>query len=251
MEGVRQILLLFSIVAILLFVAGCAQKIVCSPPNVLIGDVCCIDADSNNLCDSWGEEEEVEVVPVEDIERPEQQEPEPFDEFAQTFADTWDRKSYTALHNLFIDDVKMKVSSKEFNFLARKIDKNLGIEEVSLVDVEDDVAEYEVVLTGKKITVFGDIDEEDDSYRHDAFYFFEELSADAACGEDSECFMSFAVLSGDRNYCDNAGELKADCIAEFGVSKDVTGKIDECMTITEYYGRAECLTQTAVNENSI
>jgi hypothetical protein len=167
------------------------------------------------------------------------------------FASTWNRKSYTALHSLFVKDYRMRFSSSEFNFLARKADAKAELKGVSLAGVEGGSARYKVVAGGKSFTVAVDVDDEDGTYKHEAFYLFENLSADSACGDDEQCFMAFARISGDRNYCDKAGSLKPECVAEFGVDESMTAKIDECMTMTEYYGRADCLTELAVDENDI
>ena len=247
---VRQVLMTFILIIFALTAAGCAERMVCSPPNTLIGNTCCLDIDSDNVCDA-PVEEEPEVVLAEPEEQETDPEQEKIDAFAETFASTWNRKSYTALHKLFVKDTRMRISSQEFNFLARRIDSDLGIEQVSLLGVDGDVATYELTFPDQTILVSGDLDKEGEGYVHDAFYFFDDVSADAACGSDAECFMDFALISGDRNYCDNAGEFKADCVAEFGVTNDITEKIDDCVAITEYYGRAECLTRTAVNENDI
>jgi hypothetical protein len=234
------------ILSALLLMTGCAERMVCAEPNVLVGDVCCLDADSNDVCDTW-EEEELEQV----AEVPEAPSVDPaIQQFAETFASTWDRKSYTALHNLFVRDYRLKYASKEFNFLARKADAALGIADVALLKVDGDTATYSVRLGDKSVTVSADIDKEDGIYLHDQFYFFDGLSAESAC-QDDKCFMDFAVLTGDRNYCEDAGDLRNDCVAEFGVSKTITQKIDDCLDVKEYYSMTECLTQVAVKENDI
>lgn len=231
-----------------LLITGCAPKMVCSPPNVLIGDVCCLDADENSVCDTWEEEEEPKIVSDKPKASPEQ---EAMEGFAGTFAGTWDRKSYNALRNLFINDYGKRFSPQEFNFLARRMDTALGITGVELLGVDSDVAEYSVRTGEGKTVVSAAIVSEEGTYRHRTFYFFEGLSADAACEGDNECFVSFAKITGDRNYCDKAGELKSECVAGFGVSKDLTAKIDECLEIFEYYSKAECLAQVAVKENTV
>jgi len=249
---VRQEAMIFSIVLALfaLFIAGCGpQKIVCAAPNVLIGDTCCLDADANNVCDT--KEEVVEQPPVVEEKTEVQIEDDDAKIFAETFASTWNRKSYTALHGLFVKDYRMKFSPNEFNFLARKADAKEGLKSVSLVSVEGGSAKYKVVVGGKSFTISADIDDEDGSYKHDPFHMFSGLSAESACEGDEQCFMTFAKISGNRNYCDQAGSLKPGCVAEFGVSKSITAKIDECMTISEYYGRADCLTMLAVDDNDI
>ncbi|MBW2971494.1 hypothetical protein KY359_00515 [Candidatus Woesearchaeota archaeon] len=255
MMKVRHGIGILFVVFLALFAAGCAQQMTCAPPNVMVGDTCCLDADDNSVCDTWeeaAEEEEPELVysSAENAAETEE-EVDAYENFAETFAQTWDRKSYTALHNLFVKDLRMKYSSQEFNFLARKIDAKLGTGSVSLVGVEGDTAEYKVMVDGKSQKFFADIDDESGGLKHEAFYFFEELTADSACGEDDECYFSYAKISGDRNYCDKAGELRVSCVEMFGVSKDITAKIDNCLEITEYYSRSDCLTQLAVDENNI
>lgn len=245
MRFFRHVAVGFFILSALLMLSGCGERMVCAEPNVLMGDVCCLDADGNGVCDTWEEEEEEEdaVPPEPDVDPA-------VAEFAETFADTWNRDSYTALHGLFVKDYRLKYASKEFNFLARRADAALGIRGVELLEVGDSTATYRVLLENSSLTVSADVFMEDGGCLHGPFYFFEGLDAGSACTYD-RCFMDFAVLTGDRNYCDFAGELKAECMDRFGLSKGLTEKIDDCMEVREYYSRAECLTQVAVKENDI
>jgi hypothetical protein len=258
MKGVRLGLLVFSLAMVFLLAAGCGPRMICSAPNVVIGNSCCMDADGDNACDSVVEtREQVEVqVPAEPVVEEEPQAVweellSPYESFAETFASTWDNKGYNALRNLFVKDYRLRFSQNEFGFLARKVDAQLGIRQVRLIDVDGGTARYELLLPDKKLTVYAGIVEESGVYRHEPFYLFGNLSADSACLDDGSCYMSFAVISGNRNYCDKAGSLKAECVEKFGVSKTMTQMIDECVEITEYYTRADCLTQLAQDENDI
>jgi hypothetical protein len=241
----------FVLVVFLFIVSGCAQQMLCTPPNVVIGNSCCLDANNNSVCDTKEEKEPVKIVKKQPVKQEKTAEETAIEEAAETFAYTWNKKSYTALRNLFVANHRLKFSQQEFNFIARRLDTSLGIQGVSLKSVEDDSVLYEVVLPKKTITVTADIDEEDDEYLHEAFYFFRNMTADAACAGDGECFMKYAVLSKDRNFCSKAGSLKAECVAKFGVSKTVSSKTDDCLEITEYYSRVECLDSLAVAENDI
>jgi hypothetical protein len=206
----RCLFLGFLVVFAVLALSGCAQKLVCGPPNSIIGNSCCLDADSNNVCDSKEEQEEVElIIPEPEVSLEEQEEQNGIEMAAETFANTWDRKSYNALRNLFIKNYALRFNANEFNFLARKMDSSLGIQGVSLKSVDGDTAQYEIVLPKKTIVVSADIDEEDDEYLHEPFYFFTDLTPEAACGDDSSCFMDYALVSKDHNYCAFAGEFKA------------------------------------------
>jgi hypothetical protein len=252
-------ILLFSALSVLVL-AGCAKQLVCGPPSVIIGNSCCFDEDKDNVCDAAGEEKVVDEKPAVVEEEtlaavPEEVGSGSADDsdagsFADTFAGTWNRKSYTALRNLFVDDLKLKFSSSEFNFIARKIDASEGIRSVSFEGMDGDNAEYLLAFADRKVSVYARVVETDGGYRHEPFYFFTNMSADAACGSDGSCFMSFAVISGDQNYCKKTGSLKAECIEAFGVSKTITAQIDTCMAISEYYTRVECLNKVAVAENN-
>jgi len=228
----------------------------CAPPSSIIGNSCCIDADKDSVCDA----EAVAEEPVE-AEAPEEpvvearpavgEDLNSYESFAETFASSWDKKSYNALRNLFVKDYRLRFSQNEFGFMARKIDAQLDILQVRLIDVDGNTAQYEVVLPEKKVTVYANIVDESGEYKHEPFYFFGNISADAACLDDGVCYMSFATITGNRNYCEKAGDLKADCIEKFGVSKTMTQMIDECIEVSEYYTRADCLTQLALDENDI
>jgi len=252
LRHVLSVLFIVAISVVLFGLAGCVERMSCAPPNVMIGDTCCLDADNNEVCDTWEDEsEEPEIVYTEQVVTAAEPEEDPYELAAETFAETWDRKSYNALRNLFVDDLRMKFSSQEWNFLVRKVDADMGIEGVDLVAVDGYSVTYEVELGGEVVKVRADLDEDDGAVLHKPFYFFEELSADAACGDDGECYMDFARISGDRNFCDKAGEFKVECVQQFGVSKGILEKIDDCLEITEMYSRADCLTELAVAENDI
>jgi hypothetical protein len=256
MEEARHGIFVFSLAMILLVAAGCAPKLMCAPPSSIIGNSCCIDADKDNVCDA----DVVTGVPA-DTEDPEEPAVEtspaveaemtPYEGFAETFASSWDKKSYNALRNLFVKDYRLRLSQNEFGFIARKVDAQLGILQVRLVDVDGNTARYEVRLPDRKLTVYANIVDESGEYRHEPFYMFGNFSADAACLDDGACYMSFAVISGNRNYCEKAGSLRADCTEKFGVSKTMTQMVDECLEVSEYYTRADCLTQLALDENDI
>jgi len=238
-------------VLLLAVVAGCGSGMVCEEPNVVIGNVCCIDSDADGVCDSAKKAVDVTVdaEPAEDAVQVITD--DKYSVFADAFANAWDRKSYNALSNLFVKDYRLKFSSQEFNFLARKVDALLGIKSVSLKGVTGNVADYEVELADGKEIVSAEMSDEGGYIKHVAFYFFKDVGADTACGDDGACFMEFAGISGDKNYCDKAGDLKAECKEKFGVTKSLTVKIDECKSISEYYTKADCLARLAVNENSI
>ncbi|MFC1741579.1 hypothetical protein ACFL3V_03515 [Nanoarchaeota archaeon] len=258
MRKVRHVIGIFILLVAAMLLAGCAQTLVCAPPNSIIGDKCCLDADDNSVCDAEDKTEKEEPKIIKPAETGEDEkadevsaEQDAIDEFADTFATTWDRKSYTALHKLFVKDVNRKFTSQEFNFLARKLDKKLNIQSITLEGVDDDTATLTVIADGLSEEVEADIDEEDDEYRFEAFYMFLELTPEDACEDDESCYFSYATISNDKNYCNKAGTLKGECVAKFGVSKEITSKMDECLEILEYYGRVDCLDKLAVNENDI
>lgn len=247
---------MFSIIlSVLLF--GCAQKqpaVICSAPNVLIGNVCCLDADSNSVCDTREvkeepkkvvEKEELDVQPVEDA----------LQTFANDFEKTWNRKSYTALHGMFEKNYRLRFSPQEFNFLARKMDAKLGIQSVSIYRTEKTadgtVVKFQIELPEEKKIVSAEVRTEGDLYKFASFDFFDDLSADAVCEGNESCYDTMAAITSNRNYCDKAGSLKAECIERFGVAKSITSKIDECTSIVDLYGVAECLTSVAVKENVV
>ena len=45
----RAIIVLLVLASVL--IAGCQQKMVCNAPYILVGTECCLDADSNSVCD--------------------------------------------------------------------------------------------------------------------------------------------------------------------------------------------------------
>ncbi len=253
MKNNRLIICIFLII-LTLFSIGCAnnQYKPTTPTGKIYHDQTTTDSDrlETKIVEETVESDESDVEPSEE-DVVDAAKTEEIEKFAKIFADTWNRKSYTALYNLFAKNYRAKISSKEFNFLARRFDAKLGLEEVSLKAVSSGYTVYELKLFDDTVLVEADIDEENDLFKHDTFYFFKNMDVDFACENDSNCFMTFAVISGNKNYCEKAGDLKLDCMANFGVSKGITEKIDECISIKEYYGRAECLTRIAVKENSI
>jgi hypothetical protein len=262
LKGIRQVgivfLLLFFVLAI-----GCGQQLVCSPPNKIIANTCCIDSNSNNVCDSDEAAEETEEEPVvaeDEQDREETAEPETREEaeaqeeyktFAETFVKTWNRKSYNALHQLFVKNYRLKFAPQEFNFLARKTDSKTGVQKIKIKEINEEGALYEIQLKDGVVSVSSQFVKEEDKYRHEPFYFFEELNVDDACAGDGQCFMDFAIISNNKNLCKSAAEKKADCVAYFGVSKSLSTKIDNCLQIVEYYSKTDCLTELAKAENTI
>ena len=89
-------------VLLVMLVAGCAQTLVCAPPNSIIGSKCCLDADDNSVCDAEEEKTEEDIKIVKPVEEEEDEEDEVSEEqsaiasFADIFESTWNRKSSIA-----------------------------------------------------------------------------------------------------------------------------------------------------------
>lgn len=228
----------------LLLVVGCTPAMVCVEPNKIIDNTCCIDNDNDNICDEdiiiEEHEPEVEEITIEVL-------PSEAEVFAEKFRETWEKNSYTALQNLFETNYRMKDSSAEFNFLARRIDENLQLTKIVVEKVYKDEVTFLVTEKGNKKRVVTELIKEGSNYKAKAFYFFETIDVESAC-QTNECFVEFARISGNSNVCELAGELRLDCLEEMGQSKDIVTKTDECLDISEYYTRVECLTDLAVKE---
>jgi hypothetical protein len=249
---IGQMLLCVVSVLMLISLFGCAQqqKFSCEEPNVMVGSSCCVDDDSDDVCDT----KEPKPEPVEtadDLPAVEEVGPSEAETFASTLASAWSGKSYTALHSLFDKDLRLKITAHEFNFLARKMHSNLDITSVIFDKVDGNDAYYEVTEGDVARTVVAPMVIEDGEYKHQAFDFFIDIDAKIACADDPQCFFDFAKITGNRNYCESAGELRADCLEELGVAKTLTMKIDECKAMADYYGRVECLEGVAVKENTV
>ncbi|MFH1064637.1 MAG: hypothetical protein V1729_06140 [Candidatus Woesearchaeota archaeon] len=246
---IRTGIFTFVLAVIAIMVTGCAQKMMCAPPNVMIGSSCCLDTNANSICDT---RETPEIAP--------EPEPEPVvetteqivkRESVELFINTWNRKSYTALRGLFINDYGKKFSPKEFNFLARRVGDQLGIQSISMKGITGNDVDYEVNLGDEQVIMSADIIEEDGKYLHSPFYFFTDMSPETACVDDTSCYYDFAIVSEDRNYCSRSGDKREACIAHFGESKNIDSKIRECNDINDYYSKAQCLTTLAVAENDV
>jgi len=259
MKRLRHVLVLFSVIA-LFFVLGCGRQVqpevICAAPNVVLGNTCCLDANENYICDTKEQVEVKEVVkkPVVSEAAPSEEE-SALHQFAESFAKAWNKKSYNALHGLFEKNYRLRFPSQEFNFLARKMDAMLGITEVSLMSVETvsgkSTANFLVTTNGENEVYSATIRVEGTDYKMDSFYFFDNLTADAVCAGNDSCFLSYARISDNRNYCDKAGEFRADCIAEFGVGKTLTARIDDCVSMVDFYAVSDCLTSLALKENVV
>lgn len=270
MKGIRQTGIVF-LLLFFVFAVGCGQSLICSPPNKIISNTCCVDSNNNNVCDNDEAREETEKeadISIDEEKIRESKEKseeetaeqgmkeveegqEEYKEFAETFVKTWNRKSYNALHQLFIKNYKLKFLPQEFNFLARKMDANLKIQVIKIKEVSENKAVYEIQLEDGVVSASSGIEIEDGKYKHAPFYFFEELNVEDACAGDGKCFMDFAIISNNKNLCNSAADKKADCVAHFGVSKSVSARIDDCLQITEYYSKTDCLTELAKAENTI
>ena len=245
---VRQAIVLATILIFTLLAAGCAQEIVCAPPNKIIDGVCCTDSNDDGNCDTPDD------IPAE---KPQQEtaddlaeSPSGIEEFADKFAKAWNTKSYNTLYNFFDRNYRLKYKQQEFNYMARKADANLQINRVRLQKVEDNEAFYTVTEGTTERTVVAETVTEDGNYRHTAFYFFEDIDADSVCIDDDDCFMELAVIPQNINLCHKAGELRLDCLDTLGTSKTLQAKIDTCTAMKDYYTKVECLNDMAVKENT-
>lgn len=244
-RSIRDMVILFVLVLFTFLIAGCSEKVICAEPNVLIDNVCCLDSDHDGICDPAQVVEEVE--PVEQVELEVDNSAEIF---ADTFAKTWSSKSYTALYSLFEADYRFKFSPQEFNFIARKLDSANGVSRVRLQKVEDGAAFYIVEDSTGDNFVVAELVDEDGDYKHKSFYFFTELDAESACGDDPDCYFSIAKITRNNQYCEKTGELRLDCLEELGMSRSLASRLQECVTIKDYYVKVECLEELAVDENS-
>jgi hypothetical protein len=69
----KHILVIFSILA-LIFLIGCAPEITCSSPYIKVGSTCCLDSNSNNICDT-DEPSQQAVTPPTQAAAPQQATP--------------------------------------------------------------------------------------------------------------------------------------------------------------------------------
>ncbi|MBT3406047.1 hypothetical protein HN419_02660 [Candidatus Woesearchaeota archaeon] len=74
-----------------LFLVGCGKEFVCNPPYMQIGETCCLDKDSNGVCDKDEVVKQViEEMPIPEDEELEEEAPEVEEEEEETEPETTD-----------------------------------------------------------------------------------------------------------------------------------------------------------------
>ncbi len=246
------LLFLFMILSVSILASGCSPKISCEEPNVLIGSSCCLDVNHDGRCDSATQMKEPDKHIPEVIDKPTHRinEPLPEELFAKKFESDWNKRNFNALYTKFSDDLQRKWSREEFNFMLKRLQVLKGIESVSFKGMIGNKAEFIVTLKDDKERTAGEVVKEGDEFKIRPFYIFDDLDINNICSDD-ECFSSFAKMSGNKQLCESAGELKDSCLEHFSDKNTLSKEIDYCTAIKDFYSKVDCLDNLAVKEKNI
>jgi len=94
-------------VLLLVVLAGCTQKITCTKPYILVGSTCCLDTNSNGICDS--DESQKSVTPTQKTA----QAPE-----TNTTTQVQEQKTMNATIKELLTRAKIKVKSLSYTYFG-------------------------------------------------------------------------------------------------------------------------------------
>jgi len=243
----------------LLVLVGCAPpvELPCPLPNKQVGDTCCLDQDNDGVCD-----QDTPAKP-EPLVEPN----EPARNFGKTFISFWSRKDFKTLYELFTSDLQDSMTKTEFEYFASIRHELDEIKKVELEQVSKNQLKYRVITEDATLHVVADIVQEGEDWKHTPFFFFENLDLENVCRDKGEmiklkdcdlplntrdrigcildttysCFMDFAVLTEDAQYCDEAGHHKTLCLQRLGEDVPLEDQIIFCQNHADYHDEWDCL----------
>ncbi len=253
-------------IVLVLFLLGCETgptMIECTPPLLLHGDSCCMDADRNGVCDiqeakpavEKTEEPEAELPsetekqmettpaeeqPVEEAALQPAQDPETV---AKLFAERWQEKDYNMMYTLFTPYLKGKKSVDEFKAImeldplykkVREVNFK-GLEQVNstryrlLMSIRTNIQDIELTDTELRLREGG--------WKVRAFADVFELDLfDAACSgykqnnqyKTSDCAFDLAKKVNDHQYCSKSECHYVECLKALGKPGGMTQEAEQC-----------------------
>ncbi|HLC61223.1 MAG TPA: hypothetical protein VJJ52_07390 [Candidatus Nanoarchaeia archaeon] len=123
--------LLFLVILSGIILVSCTSKPVCNKPYILVGNECCLDKDSNNICDK--DEIKQNTQKIETLPPPNKSNEIIIDkkEFAQTialrFARVWEKKDWASMYDFFVDDLKNLKSKERFVKIINKAETETNV----------------------------------------------------------------------------------------------------------------------------
>lgn len=274
-------------IVLMLFLLGCETgptMIECTPPLLLDGKSCCMDADRNGVCDIKEAtpavektEEPATTLTPEETKTPEEtseEEPAPAEatlegaeEVGRMFAERWQLKQYNTMYVLFTPEVKALKTATEFTAimeldpLYKRTDKVefKGVERVdndtaelkityhtNVQDIELTPATVEFVYGEWKVNAFADV------FSLDLY--------DAACSgyrqnkqyKTSDCAFDLAKKVGDAKYCDKSECRYVECLKSLGKPAGMTQEAEQCFNCQPVMKTTnECILDVAIKHDKI
>ena len=254
------------LLAVVLFLFGCGASdpimIECTPPLMLKGDSCCMDADQNGVCDineaePAEEKEEKEEAPEKEPEaEPEKEEEEPeeteteaagtkedAEDVGKLFAERLQLKQYNTMYILFTPGLKQKKTATEFTAIM-ELDpfykKIVSVDFKGLTMLDDRTAELDIVAETnvQKIMIPGvRLELINGNWKVNAFVDVFELSLyDAACSgyrynkqyKMSDCAFDLAKKVNDPQYCNISACHYLECLKALGEPAGMIQEAEQC-----------------------
>lgn len=251
-----------------LFLIGCDAgepiMIECTPPLMLKGDSCCMDADQNGVCDieeadpAEEKEEKEEAVPEEQPEAEAEKEEEEADEepeievtgtkedaeeIGKQFAERLQLKQYNTMYTLFTPGLRQKKTATEFTAIM-ELDpfykKIVTADFKGLTMLDNRTAELDIVAETnvQQITIPGArLELIDGSWKVNAFVDVFDLPLyNAACSgyrynnqyKMSDCAFDLAKKVDDPQYCNISECHYVECLKALGEPAGMTQEAEQC-----------------------
>ena len=272
MKNSTMILTILCIITITsLFLAGCEPGPVmteCSPPLMLHGSTCCLDADRNGICDTEEAEQAIDKTKTdeeqatketseqqqmqkeaEETEKPDSkaenpaENPEKAEEIGKLFAERWETKQYNTMYILFTPALKDMKTATEFTAIMELDPFYKKIEKVDFKGVEmldDDTAELRITYhtnvqdielkpaTLELVNGKWGVNAFADVFSIDLY--------DAACSgyrqnkqyKMSDCAFDLAKKVNDEQYCEKSECHYTECLRAVGSPTGVKQEAKQC-----------------------
>jgi hypothetical protein len=241
----------------------------------MVGDRCCLDADSNGVCDV----DETHVTPVltqnetddsEEIEtKSKVMTKAGAEDVAQLFAEKWKLKQFNLMYSMLSPELKAKKTVAEFTAIMQleslyKKVNDVQFKGVQIADGDSEgaislqistnlqedikIPELSMVYTDDGWKVFGFAD------------VFDMPAFDAACSsyrdnpkyQITECAKDFSIKVKDVSFCDQAGCYYTACLRGNGEEVGIKEEAEQCNLCPPLHSSAtECILDLALVKDKI
>jgi hypothetical protein len=285
----RIIAVLVLVVIMILYGCGQSTTIDCKSPLTAINERCCLDEDSNSVCDV-DEKPVIEARPKQNAtteptpvvnETKTEEKPATTEKPAETalntaeeaekagkiFAEKWQMKQYSIMYAMFTPTLKQKKTADEFKTimelepLYKRLTK-VEFKGIKLIDADSAELNLMIHTNIQDIDVPGATMEYiDGSWRVNAFVdVFEMQTYDAACSgyrnnndyDMEDCAFDFAKKLRLADYCNMSGCHYVACLKVLGKPSGMMQEAEQCY-MCQPVGKTtvECILDIAIKYDKI